>query len=329
MRIGLAVIVVASSLLPCAAWAQERAPRVHLEVDPTDDASCPSLDALTADVRRRMGRDPFASDAARLLTVRFRRHSNGWNARITARERDTRAVRELSRRTETCAALLDAVGLAVALAIDPDAPLVPDRPPVCPPTPECPAQRECPAPPECPVVAPRVIVREVPTAPRGVPSSLSARAGVTVGSTPLAPAVMLQFRSRHEGPWHATAGAFVVPVTNADSATGFGLTTLFAGLCVGTLGAVRVSGCAGLQGGVLHAVVYELVPVAPGDRVWFGLFGEGAARVRIAGPVFAEGAVRVTVALAQQRYTVRGRPSLGLDPWPVAIDATLGAGVDF
>jgi hypothetical protein len=334
VRIRVVAFVVASSVIPCAAQAQDRAPTVRLDVDPTaDEASCPTRDGLASDVRRRMGRDPFADDAPRWLSVRFRRHSSGWRARITARDRDSaeRAVRDLPRRTETCAELLDAVGLALALAIDPDAPLVSVAPTTaqCPPAPECPAAAQCPATPECPVVAPRIVVREVPTAPRGVPSSLSLRAGVTAGATPFAPSMSVQFRSRHEGLWHATAGVTYIPVTRPDAATGFGLTALFAGACAGTLGSFRVAGCAGLVAGALHAVVFELVPVAPGDRFYAGLFVEGSARVRVAGPVFAEGAVRVTAALAQQRYSVRGRASLGLDPWPVAIDATLGAGVDF
>jgi hypothetical protein len=35
------------------------------------------------------------------------------------------------------------------------------------------------------------------------------------------------------------------------------------------------------------------------------------------------------VALYQQRYSVRGRAAVAFAPWPVALDATLGAGVDF
>ena len=279
-----------------------------------------------------MGRDPFAADASRVLTVRFRHRSNRWSARITARDasHEGDGVRELSRRTETCAALADAVELAVALAIDPDAPLAPQRPPepTCPPPVECPAPAVCPVT-ECPRVEPRVVVREVPVAPRGVPSSVSLRGGATVGATLLAPVVLVEFRSRHERPWHAAAGALFVPATHADSATGFGLTAAYAGFCAGTLGAVRASGCVGLQLGALHAVVYELVPLAPGDRVWFGAYLGASLRVNLAGPVFAEGAARATLAIAQQRYTVRGRAAPALDPWPVALDATLGLGVDF
>lgn len=279
-----------------------------------------------------MGRDPFAADATRVLSVRFRHRSNGWSARITAHDTDREGdgVRELSRRAESCAALADAVGLAVALAIAPDAPLAP--PPA--PTPTCPPVVECPAPAVCPVtgcprVEPRVVVREVPAPARGVASSLSLRGGVTAGATPFAPVVSLEFRSRHERPWHAAAGALLVPTTRADSATGFGLAAVYAGLCAGSLGAVRASGCAGLQLGALHAVVYELVPLAPGDRAWFGAFVEGALRVNLTGPLFAEGAARATLAIAHQRYTVRGREAPAFDPWPVALDATLGLGVDF
>jgi hypothetical protein len=325
-------IAFALSALPRGASGQEHTPPVRLEVDPSpDEAACPSLQSLMGDVRRRMGRDPFAQEASRRLTVRYRRGSEGWGARITARDelREGRGVRELARRAATCAELLDAVGLAVALAIDPDAPLAPPSAP--PAAPVCPAPLECPPPaPTAPPSPPVVIERRVEVPAPGVPASLSLRGGVGVGATPLAPALMVAFRSRHAGPWHAMAGALYTRVASADGgATGFGLTALFGGACWGTSGALRLDACAGVQAGALHSVVYELTPLAPGDRLWLGAFVEGALRWYALGPVFVEGALRAAVALYQQRYSVRGRAAVAFAPWPVALDATLGAGVDF
>lgn len=332
MRNRALAIVFALSALPRGASGQTRTPPVRIEVEPSSaEAACPSQASLVADVRRRMGRDPFSEEASRHLSVRFRRGSEGWGARITVRDemREGRGVRDLARRAATCAELLDAVGLAVALAIDPEAPLAPSSP--TPPAPVCPAPRECPppalpAPPPPPVVIERRVVVPAP----GVPASVSLRGGVAVGATPLAPTLMVAFRSRHAGPWHGTAGALYTPLARADDgATGFGLTALFGGACWGTLGALRLSACAGVQAGALHSVVYELTPLAPGDRLWLGAFVEGALRWHVAGPLFVEGALRATAALYQQRYSVRGRAAVAFAPWPVALDATLGAGVDF
>ncbi len=332
MRTRALAIAFALSALPRGASGQTRTPPVRIEVDPSpDEAQCPSLQSLMADVRRRMGRDPFSDDASRRLTVRFRRGSEGWGARITVRDdlREGRGVRELARRSPTCLELLDAVGLAVALAIDPEAPLV--AAPPAPPAPVCPAPLECPPPaPPAPPPPALVIGRRVEVPAPGVPASLSLRGGVSVGATPIAPTVMVAFRSRHAGPWHVTAGALYTPIAPVDDGTtGFGLTALFGGACWGALGALRIGACAGVQAGALHSVVYGLTPIAPGDRLWLGAFVEGALRWRVAGPVFVEGALRAAVALYQQRYSVRGRAAVAFEPWPVALDATLGAGVDF
>src|SRR5262245_39685593 len=99
---------------------------------------CLSERDLSERVRARLGRNPFSDDATTLIEGWVRR--DGKKLRATVRVRkdgssEASGLRELESDELDCVALGNAVTLAVALAIDPEAALAPPKPPE-PPAPE-------------------------------------------------------------------------------------------------------------------------------------------------------------------------------------------------
>jgi len=96
--------------------------------------ACASQEQIAEQVAARLGRSPFAGDAARSIEAIVTRDARGFHAEIYERSRDgaLAGMRALSSEAATCAPIEDASVLAIALAIDPEAglrPLPPRRPP--------------------------------------------------------------------------------------------------------------------------------------------------------------------------------------------------------
>lgn len=94
--------------------------------------TCPAQDEIARLVRARAGERLLDPAAPRALEVLLGRDRDQWTAQIFVRDAAHRTLgaRSLAIAGETCEPLTDAVVLAVALAIDPDAAvLAPSREP--------------------------------------------------------------------------------------------------------------------------------------------------------------------------------------------------------
>jgi hypothetical protein len=94
-------------------------PRVALSEVNADAPACVGIEQLRADIRARLGgRDPFDDAADRRVELRWSRRQRQFVARIDVIESDgQRGERVLVDRS--CAELVPAVALAIAIAIDP------------------------------------------------------------------------------------------------------------------------------------------------------------------------------------------------------------------
>lgn len=337
---GALLTTFIGALLFTAAPARDVAAQVprtaSLRVTGGRPDDCPDAAALREDVRRRIGRDGFAEESSRQITVRF---DAGRRARRTARlelhepgERD--AVRTLSQPGPGCAELAGAVALAVALIIDPETALRPPAAtsqapqptptPVCPVV-ECPTCAVCPAPP--PLPPPRV-PRPSP-APPAPPIWLRLAGGSSLGLDP-SPSVSVGLSidvglSRR---WGLQVGALLVPArATDDGVVGVGRTFARAGACHDwSPGPVRLGLCAGAMAGAVHLSALALQPVDPGDRPWAGLWFDAHAHVALGRSLSLGLQARGVVPVLSWAARVEGRGEPSFEPSPIAFegDVTLG-----
>jgi hypothetical protein len=336
MRKRLAFLAI-YALHPAVASAQPMQ-SASLRVERSAEEACPDERAIRAEVDRRLGRASFAEGAPRSIVVEYRPSLRGRRrARITVREGTAEApVRDLSQDGPSCEALSEAVALAVALVIDPDAalrpaPPVPAAPAVTPavpitcpeaPAPSCPECAACPSPPP-PVAAP---------APRrSLPASwIALSGGVAIGVAP-APSLSVGISAMVplRGHWSLDLGAsYLPPVTTRDGTTSIGRTVARVGGCLDTTPTwMQLGFCAGVLGGAMHLVALSLQPVDPGDRVWLGASAEFHARLLPGDRWVISAQVRPVVPLLTWAPRVEGASSPSFSPWPVAIEADLAVGV--
>jgi hypothetical protein len=258
---GLGLLVLAAS---SAAHAGDRVRLEWMRGAGADE--CPSGATMAAEITRRLGRDPFASDAAVAIEVAVRREGTAWTAHIQSRGESgaITAARDLRSEAPTCAALASAVALAVALTIDPEAAQAPPEP----------------APVPAPVPAP------------GIHSVWVARLDVTRGLLPhVAPGPALVGRFEIRAPVSVAAGIRWLPDgSTSDGGFAFGMTSGWVGPCVDALrrGPVALGLCWNLLAGEIHAVVEDTRQADPGSEPWFATSGSAHATWRFAGPVGAE-----------------------------------------
>jgi hypothetical protein len=333
-------LLTAFALPAAIAGAQPLRP-TSLRVERSVEESCPDEGALRREVERRVGGGSFVDDGARVIVVRYRPAWRGRRrAQVAVREGPgPAAVRELALDGPGCDDLAEAIALAVALVIDPDAalrplsPPPPPRPPLpeaaaptCPEVPraQCPACAACPAPPpSAPVGPPRPgLVRR--------PTWIALTGGLVVGVAPApAPDVGFTVLLPLRGALGLGLGAsYMPPVATSDGAASVGRTVARVGACLDTAPSwIQVGGCAGALAGVLHLAALALVPVAPGDRVWLGASAEAHARLLPGDRWVISLQARVVVPLLTWAPRVEGAPSPSFSPPPVAFEADLAVGV--
>lgn len=274
---------------------------------------CIGVASLERDVTRRLGYDPFAGEAQQWLEGIV--VAEGGQYRAVLFERDS-AGKGLGRReivdgTGSCAQLSEAISLAVALIIDPNAQLRP---------------LETPAPDGASTHAPKVALATAPdgaspatalvTAPSAATPSPSAapltcppppsdpaldradtnpslwllpglRWGIFPELTPTVEfAVEAEFGSTRGLSYRL--GVVYLPENKVkdDLATlSYGLTAGLVELCAGNTGKVRAFGCLGLEGGALHTVVHDPDPDEPGERLWLAGRGSLGGEVTLLGPL--------------------------------------------
>jgi hypothetical protein len=220
-----------------------------------DAGSCPGEEALRHAVASRVGYDPFFVYANRTIVASVTRGRRGFQATVDLI--DERGISHGARELHTegdCADLLDAVALAIAIAIDPKSL---SRPPseesTVVPVPSPPAQPEAEPPPALPASEP---VPVVPPRPSFPPERPPATTELSVGATAAAgyapkPAVgsTLSIGLR----WHVFSLALEGRIDAPSSAAAWGGGSVSSWLLLGALSPCvhfeRFFGCALLQGG--------------------------------------------------------------------------------
>lgn len=231
--------------------------------------SCPEEADMVRAVDRRLGRSAFVpAEQAQLAleTVIEPAPAGGFRARITLVRGDaTVGQRELESAEPDCAALAEKVALALALTIDPDAPLEapeqsssePEPPPPPPPV----------VPPPRPVAAPSAPPPPAPPPPKADPLEIEAEAAAVIATgivPPLAPGAALRGRLflPEWFPLGAELEGAYFPKRSLESAPGKGahFALAYAGLSLCTRpqrsSSIAFSACAGAEMGWLNAEGY-------------------------------------------------------------------------
>jgi hypothetical protein len=140
-----------------------------------------------------------------------------------------------------------------------------------------------------------------------------------VGSAGVLPAVSFGFALGVDAYLHArlrlAASAVFLPEVGTarlspgalpNYAFGAGAVALAAGIDVVRNDRVAFGAYAGVLAAITHAVVYNLEPVSPGDRVWAAITLGVRLAVRIVGPLVAEAGLDAMVPVVRHRFRVEG-----------------------
>jgi hypothetical protein len=304
--------------------------------------ACVDERELERRVRARLGRDPFNQEAEQSIEGDISGNAGRW--RVELQVRDGTGARIGSRQLEVaetdCKRLTDAIVLAVALTIDPRAPLsdpplpVASSPTLSEPVESPPEERQpescvpCPVPPTS---AERVCpVRSAPPCP--APSGISARLALrALGAAGILPGFAPGVGS------HASVGGSRVRFTAGVSFFpervigdfAFGLSTANLGACVSAdpIGVVTPSLCGEVQAGAMHAVVRELQPLRAGDHAWAGVGLGPEVSVRPIAPLLVEAGVFGLIPVLRPRFAMRGEAGTVFESRQIGAAGFLGVGV--
>ena len=335
---GLAgFLVLAHALVALPAHAEEPESFRLSWVRGEGAGTCPDGRTLAARVSERLGRNPFSETGAQSIEGSVVVRDGRFQAELRVRDAGgvARGSRELSANGSDCVELAEAVVLAVALTIDPNAALggppaqqAPLPVPLAAPPSEPPALQECPAvrcPPSeaCPLL---LCPATAPSLHHGLVARALLAAGVLPGLAPGA-AVFGEIGTRR---LRAALGMRYFPERDtSDGRYGFGLTT-------GTAGAVVVwplapgfelSALAELEIGAIHAVVREREPVEPGDQPWFAASAGPRVALSKLAPFRVELGVSLIVPMIRPAFDERGVSEPVFQSAPVAGLGYLGVGL--
>lgn len=289
---------------------------------------------MRAAVARRLGRDPFQRDAAVSFEVVVEPRAPGWAARIVAQgTAQGTGSRELTSEAAACESLADAVALAVALAIDPEAVERTAREPA--PTPALPVPVPAPATQASAAPVPAAIP---PNAARDSEFPNTVPYALGLASVGLLPGGALGVGLLGELELMRRLSAIVAvdywPEQETAGGGGhfaFGLTAASLGLCT-NLVRLRLAGLALCGGGMLgsvHAVVLDLEPTGPGDRLWGAVRAGARLWIPEASVLRAAFGLEAIVPFTRHRFTVRDEPGDVFRQRAVALHASLGVGLRF
>ncbi len=307
--------------------------------------TCETSEVIQRRVANRLGRNPFSHGSPRRIEAVIENVEDRWIARLHVRDEEGRSLgtRELSSNEPECSSIQAAAVLAVALAIDPNAPMGPE--------PEVRGEPEAPwpAPSEPRTVAPSL--PPSPSRPRAAPepfavepalpadvepkrawNALTMRGGLALGLTP-APSGLVGMR------WFAGSGPFALSVDalwvdESDTENGFfsfGLTAFGTGACylTGSGDWVSAGVCASAWLGSTHAVVREIRATDPGARTFVATSFGAVTRALVVEPVHLEIGADMFAPLVRKRYTVTGWDEPAWEPPAVAWTLHAGLGVSF
>jgi hypothetical protein len=327
----------------------------------TNAEHCPEQVDLERRVRNRLGRDPFTPTAVRTIEASLYRSFGVWHAELNVSNAtgQVEGRRRFDVRAESCAQVVDAIGLAVALAIDPQASSSAETTPQPIQQPSFDAGHAGAASRPSTGASdwvPAVPNRAMPWAPRPArdshcpptdaispkkrrPLSLDNRpnyayemsllglsaAGLLPG---VAPGIAVEGAFGGSGP-RLVLGLAYFPETALNSQFSFGLTTVNAGLCGDIVKSTRVSGslCGDVEAGAMHAVVRQLVPLHPGDRMFLALGLGPRLGWHAWAPLFFQGGVAARIGLVRPEFAVKGEASQVFESRAVSGVAFVGVGI--
>ena len=307
-------------------------------------SQCPEQAEVQRLVQMRLGRDPFAANAPRSIDASIDVKGGLWHVELSVRNADgpVEGRRVFDVRADSCTQVVEAVSLAVALAIDPNASFtmdpsvpglsVPSQTKTNPSTQGDTNVHSAPtSSPEAPVryrYAQIFVPIAAPCPPsHPTPVDLSLRGIAAAGLLPkIAPGFAVAGSVGYQNS-HAVLGVSYFAESARDRQFAFGLTTLDLGYRHDIVGSssMAASLSAEVHLGALHSVVTHLEPIHPGDR-FFGAASLGPRLVwRAWAPFFIEGGVSAWVAFARPEFAI----TQGTSPDSSVFQSTLVSGVGY
>jgi hypothetical protein len=279
---------------------------------------CPNAQQLTSAVESRLGRSAFAEPAFRHIDGGVEHVASVWRARLRVLGADDAVLgsRELEAYGPDCSSIAEAVSLAIALTIDPNAlhdhhddsmRAAPAMSPASPSPPVTPPPEPPPAVPAKPAPS-RNAEKLLPAA--GLAGAVVPRTLLALGALPkasfgaeLGAEVDL---GRRLG--LALGMAYLAEARTAGGEFGLSIAAGSLGLCFHALERPRaeLKLCGELMAGAVQVVVYNPIPTHPGEHLWL------APRL---GPRFAyalgaslslELAAAAVVPLVREQFAIAG-----------------------
>jgi hypothetical protein len=322
--LGLGLLAAPSRAQDSASLNVERA--VHLSWVRTPDAiECGDAGRVQADVVRRLGNNPFSEPSHVFIEAHVSRDAAAFQAELEMRDATGASLgsRQVRSDAPTCASLVSAAGLAIALMIDPDATSAPKPPKPPPKEPDKPAQR----PVHVALPAPKLdhgswFVAGVAAAKVLPRAALGLRLG---GDVRLARRfdfeALLTFLPEQRQ-------------TLRGLDTGFSLTYATSGFCYRLLDDdnATLSGCGSASMGAMHAVSYAPARGRDGELLWSSVGLGLRAAWALAGPIVLSGGVEGGVPLTRHDYVVSrssGADTVVFSDPAFAATLQIGLGVRF
>ncbi len=276
--------------------------------------TCPEQAELEQLVRLRLGRNPFAASAPRTIEASIDYTGSEWHVELHVRDASgpVQGQRVFDVRAQACAEVVDAVGLAVALAIDPNASIASLPSAATPSESQQGAHEQGPAnnrintavAPVAPAYSPLPYTYvALPTASAAAKdpyeTQLTLRGLVAGSLLPGAAPGLGVAGAVGKQILEVTLGISHLPETAQNQQFSFGLTTLDAGLCghAARSRSVVASLCGEVHAGAVHSVVRQLQPVHPGDRFYAALSIGPKIGWRAWSPLFFEVGVSAWAAM--------------------------------
>jgi hypothetical protein len=304
----------------CAAAAPPTARLVYSRAADAD--SCPDEGALRRAVAARVGYDPFFAWAQRTVVANIVRRNGAFVAAVDlVDERGiAHGARELQAPGE-CGELLDAVALAIAIAIDPQSlagptaaqPAAADEPPppapASLPVPTAPPERPAVPPPPMPAAAARAV---------GIEPSVGA-----VASNGVAPSVALGVALGAALRWRsmsvAVEGRLDAPASTAAQGGGDVSSWLALAALVPCAYLGRLLACGLLQGGSMQASGNGVLNAQSRAAGWWAAGGRAGVLLPVAGEVILRPRVDVLADLSRATLVLNGRDAWSADPVAISL----------
>lgn len=291
---GLRGLVLLTSGLLCSdvdADEPERPSYRLLWIREEGAGSCPGPSSIARGVRERLGYDPFRDDARAAIEAHVDRSGGVWAVSLRFSDGAREARKRFESPSPDCAAVAQAAELAISLAIQGNE-LARAESSQLPPVFDADAGPALPGPPSTGGDAARASVRSdekrarsnekpgpPPPAPSAAPPAFEGMLAVSglgaVGPLPR-PAAGLDVHGlvRFRKDAFLSLGMAYLPDVRADDPS-FRLGSTFgrAGACVDPTASARprLVGCAHVELGSTVVVVQELMPTAPGSKVFGGV----------------------------------------------------------